>query len=188
MFERQICNAADTLKKYGCSLKYRLSESQIREAQAIYNTIFPPDLVELFLTFIPDPFYNWGNMARWNVEDIKKRIHMPIEGILFDIRSNNFWLKKWGVKPDRVETAEDIAKRNLCNVPPLIPLYSHRYIPSCPSKAGNPVYSFWHANDMIYYGTDLWDYIEVEFGHKSQISISFDKKEMDIPFWGEIVS
>lgn len=35
--------------------------------------------------------------------------------------------------------------------------------------------------DIIYYGLDLYDYFEVEFGHKRLVSDS--KKYKEVPFW-----
>ena len=46
--------------------------------------------------------------------------------------------------------------------PKLIPVYSHRMMPDEPQAAGNPVFSV-HQTDIIYYGSDLADYLRHEF-------------------------
>jgi hypothetical protein len=48
-------------------------------------------------------------------------------------------------------------------VPRLIPVYIHRFIPSEPPEAGNPVFSV-HQSDIIIYGNDLAAYLSAEFG------------------------
>ncbi len=60
-------------------------------------------------------------------------------------------------------------------VPKLIPIYSHRYIPSSLNEIGNPVYSV-HQTDIIYYGKDLWDYF----------NIAFNEIKTNILFWSEL--
>ncbi len=70
-------------------------------------------------------------------------------------------------------------------VPKLIPIYSHRYIPSSLNEIGNPVYSV-HQTDIIYYGKDLWDYFNIEFGNKMHKDIAFNEIKTKIPFWSEL--
>ena len=45
----------------------------------------------------------------------------------------------------------------------MIPLYGHRYLPCGHSTYGHPVLSMW-GTDIVYYGTDLVDYLHREFG------------------------
>ena len=65
------------------------------------------------------------------------------------------------------------------SAPPLIPLYGHRFLPIFENKE-IPVLSVVDL-DIIYYGMDLYDYFEVEFGHKRLVSDS--KKYREVPFW-----
>lgn len=43
-----------------------------------------------------------------------------------------------------------------------------------------------HGVDIIYYGENLEDYFEVEFGEKEQDEINFERIS-PIPFWSEIM-
>ena len=55
-----------------------------------------------------------------------------------------------------------MAKRKIAEVPKLIPIFGHRYIPSEPNASGNPVFSVYQT-DIIHYGADLVSYLEAEF-------------------------
>lgn len=72
------------------------------------------------------------------------------------------------------------------NAPKLVPLYSHRYIPSIPSEPNNPVYSVWQT-DIIYCGVNIWNWFEVEFNNQKRGNMEFAEIK-EVPFWGEIVS
>jgi len=45
----------------------------------------------------------------------------------------------------------------------MIPIHGHRYLPGGHTTYGHPVLSMW-GTDIIYYSTDLVDYIHQEFG------------------------
>ena len=47
-------------------------------------------------------------------------------------------------------------------VPTLIPVYSHRFLPATPCEAGNPIFSMF-GTDTIIYGGDLLEYFCFEF-------------------------
>jgi hypothetical protein len=55
------------------------------------------------------------------------------------------------------------ARELVAAAPPLVPLYSHRFIPAEPTLVGNPVFSIVQT-DVIYYGMDLADYLHAQFG------------------------
>jgi len=186
MFDTQIKELFNLFFYNNSNFPKGLTDNQINDAQEFYNIKFPPDLKELLMCFCPAFFFDWSNFSKTNVQLLKERLRWPTEGILFDVENNNFWMECWGIKPNHMKTALEIAERNLAAVPPLIPIYSHRYIPSNPCEAGNPIYSVYQT-DIIYYGKDIWDYFKVEFDRKPQQSIQFDEIKPDIPFWGELV-
>jgi hypothetical protein len=80
----------------------------------------------------------------------------------FDIEHNKFWLDEWGPQPSSIAEAIEVGRRHFDAAPKLIPVCSHRYLPSEPLVAGNPVFSV-HQTDIIVYGIDLWDYFWNEF-------------------------
>jgi hypothetical protein len=66
-------------------------------------------------------------------------------------------------------------------VPPLVPLYGHRYLPTVPSYTGNPVLSVMQT-DIIYYGNDLLDWFDYEFRRQS-----VEREPRKVPFWSWFV-
>ena len=70
------------------------------------------------------------------------------------------------------------------NAPILLPIYGHRYMPV--SSVDNPPVISVHGIDIIYYGQDLEDYFEVEFGAKEQEAICFENIQ-PISFWTDII-
>ena len=185
MFDNQI-QAFNAFYAKGKSLPKGLTEIQINDAQDFYGIKFPPDLKALLMYSCP-AFCNWNDYSKTNTQHFKDALSWPIEGILFDVENNGFWMERWGIKPNNMKAALDVAQKRLAAVSPLIPICGHRYIPSNPCEAGNPVYSVYQT-DIIYYGKDIWDYFEIEFCGKSQQAIEFGEIKKDIPFWGELVS
>ena len=164
-----------------------MSEGQIAAAQDFYRINFPTDLKEMLMAFMPvgEGFYDWRDYSAGNVENIKKMLMWPIDGCLFDVENNDFWLKSWGEKPDGLSAKLETAREYMEKAPIMIPIYAHRYISSVPNEAGNPVYSV-HQTDIIFYGRDIWDYFEVEFGEKKHREIEFDKIK-PVSFWHDMI-
>jgi hypothetical protein len=130
-------------------------------------------------------FFNWRYANR---EQITEQLLCPYEGICFDIEHNNFWLKEWGDKPSYLVDAFERAKQALTEAPTLIPILGHRYIPDQPHSAGNPVFSV-HQTDIIYYGTNLLNYIENEFFQSfEREGYKLEGEIREIAFWSDIVS
>ena len=109
-------------------------------------------------------FPNWRS---GDEVELQRWLNWPFKGMAFDIKNNDFWMDEWGTKPGKLEDAIDIARRAVDEAPKLIPVYSHRYLPSEPFLAGNPVFSVYQT-DIIFYGCDLWDYFTNEFAPEEQ--------------------
>lgn len=65
-----------------------------------------------------------------------------------------------------------------------MPIYAHRYMPMVLDE--NPPIISIHDIDIIYYGEDLEDYFNIEFGKKTQDRIEF-QNITPIPFWSDIM-
>ena len=175
------------LKSKNVYFEIGLTENEILQVENRFDILFPPDL-KLFLTTelpISEKFVNWrlGLKSKDEADKILDRLNWPLEGMLFDLQSNEFWIKSWGDKPNTYEEKERIAKENYSNWPKLIPIYSHRYIPSQPNKDGNPIFSVYQM-DIIYYGFDLATYFANEFSFKLTREFkSIDKPNKEIEFW-----
>lgn len=182
-----------------------LSNEEVSRAENIFNIFFPPDLKEFLQAALPVKvnivpqegviyssralkFPNWRESLNDKEEKaaIRQLLHWPLEGVLFDIDKNIFWHPQWGVKPADLDSSKKTALKYLKKCPKLIPLYSHRYIPSFPLEAGNPVFSVYQT-DVVYYGNNLPSYFAQEFGFKLPQSFKLLKKPKDIPFWSNLV-
>lgn len=154
------------LKNKGIVFEKGLSENEILKIEKIFDFSFPPDL-KFFLQIalpISDSFVHWRT-ALTSKEEFDKtlsRLNWPLEGMLFDVQSNEFWLDAWGEKPKDHESQVQIAKRHYNSYPKLIPIYSHRYIPIRPNESGNPIFSVYQM-DIVCYGFDLTTYFANEF-------------------------
>ncbi|OWA37670.1 hypothetical protein B9G55_06380 [Saccharibacillus sp. O16] len=181
-------NAADTiqkLKRFGLHFDPGLNDEEIERAEREYEILFPPDLKELLQTGVPsgEKFPHWRDFSERNVKRIRKQLDWPLQGLLFDVEMNRYWHQDWGDRPSDMEEAKAAATRFYQEVPKLIPVYGHRYLPSAPHEPGNPVFSVWQA-DVIPYGENLQQYWEIEFGKRPYSDIKFEKLK-PIPFWSE---
>lgn len=177
------------LKDKGVVCESGLTDDEISEIETKFNFTFPPDLKLLLQTALPvsGEFINWRQGLRDKEEEgiIISKIVWPLNGMLFDLQSNDFWVDSWGIRPDKFEDKVLVAKKYYETYPKLIPIYSHRYIPSDPNSSGNPVFSVYQM-DIIYYGYDLATYFSNEFHF--ELSADFEIPEgpkRAIEFWSE---
>ena len=188
----------------GIQLDSGLSDGEVERTENYFGFRFPFDLRGLLQTALPvggKPGMQSGAFPNWRSGDLNElegRLNWPFEGMAFDIENNVFWLDEWGTKPDNTSEALKIAQEKVSEAPRLIPVYSHRYIPSEPSVSGNPVFSV-HQTDIIYYGQNLWDYFEQEFGehdegwYGGERYSNFTREQYlaahrHISFWSDLVS
>lgn len=170
------------LRKRGVTFVKGLSDKEITEIENEFRFIFPPDLRQFLQTALPvsNNFIDWHS-----IKDIKQRFDWPFEGILFDISNNHFWYKDWGQKPDSQAKQIQLAESFYKQYPPLIPIYSHRYLPATPCEAGNPVFSVYQT-DIICYGNDLFSYFSNEFGIKYDNAVTQQATPRYIEFWSDL--
>ena len=138
-----------------------LTDQEIADVERCFEFRFPLDLKAFLQTGLPvsDRFPNWRADSK---DALRDRLQRPLEGILFDVDCNRFWLPEWGSRPDDLEDAFTRVRQLVAAAPKLIPVYSHRMMPDSPHIAGNPVFSV-HQTDIICYGVDLADYFVHEF-------------------------
>jgi len=113
----------------------------------------------------------------------------PWSGIAFDIEHNNDrWPEFWGTKPIDIRDQFAAARKWFNDAPVLIPLFGHRYLPCDPCEEGNPVFSVYQM-DIINYGGNLEDWIEIEFHSKGQHKARFNlmKPCRQIRAWTDVV-
>jgi hypothetical protein len=148
-------------------------------AQETFGLTFPPDLIALFLDRRPVLGWDW----RSDGEKIREMLEWPLKGLLFDVE-HGLWWPEWGERPATAEARAEVLRDIVNQAPKLVPLVSHRYIPSEPIESGNPIFSIYQS-DVIYYGADLADYFEREFGNARGTVVGSVKP---IRFWSELVT
>lgn len=153
----------EKLEEAGVDFAPGLTDSEARRAEAAYDFRFPPDLEE-FLRYALPVSKGWPDWRELEERPIVERLRWPLIGILFDIENNAFWHPDWGTKPGSLEEAFAVAERKVEEAPKLIPIASHRYLPERPRESCNPVFSVYQT-DIIYYGSDLANYLENEFSY-----------------------
>ena len=183
----------DRLRRWGHSITAGLSDAEVSSIEARFSFHFPPDLRGFLQQALPvsGAWVDWRNGS---TEEIQRGLAWPLDGIIFDIEHNAFWLESWGLRPALLADAIEVARTEVAKVPTLIPIFSHRYMPDEPPHAGNPVFSV-YQRDIIYYGYDLASYLGNEFsegqegrpvGGIYQPDV-FREQPRPIRFWDEIV-
>jgi hypothetical protein len=154
-------NVIALLKGVGVEFDSGLTDREVEVAETKFKFSFPPDLRAFLQTALPtgERFPNWRS---GDETEVQERLSRPLDGCLFDVKHNGFWLPEWGLRPELLADAFKIATEMIAEAPKLIPIYSHRFIPEEPHEAGNPVFSVYQM-DIIYYGFDLEDYLRHEF-------------------------
>ncbi len=143
-------------------------------------------------------FYNWLTDA----DALEGRFARLWEGLQFDIEHNDLWLPTWGAKPETLEARKDRARALVEAAPKLIPIYEHRYLLAEPCAAGNPVFSVYQS-DIVVYGANLRDYLLVEFADLLDLDgqriqeirqewrarvLAHRREYAAIPFWGALLT
>jgi len=157
------------------------SQDELDDAQAQWSLRFPPDLVAL-LRERRQPV-GQGSLD-WTTSDptaIRRSLDLPFEGFWFDVQ-HGLWWPEWGEKPTTLEEQRGRLRHAFDLAPKLIPVFGHRYLPELPSESGSSVFSVSQA-DVIYYGSDLANWMEREEGNRST---PFGPVK-EVPFWSEAV-
>lgn len=99
---------------------------------------------------------SWPDWRDADPGDLRERLGWPLEGVIFDVEHNAFWLPFWGQQPADTSQALRAARQHLDRAPKMIPVYGHRYLPAGRGTYGHPALSIYQT-DIIFYGTDLAD-------------------------------
>lgn len=172
------------LANAGVTIAPGLTVAELARAEAFVGASFPPDLRSFLSEGLPlgTGFPNWRDPASDGTRD---QLDWPFEGIAFDIEHNAFWWHDWGSRPPDLSEALEVARARVAEAPRLIPVKGHRYLPAEPEVAGNPVFSVYQT-DIILYGVDLATYLRCEFNQLSYVD-AVKAEPRRIRFWSEFV-
>lgn len=167
-----------------------LSDNEIKLVEERFGVIFPPDLAMLLQTALPvsEKFVPWreGIRSQAKADKIKNWLEQPLQGMLFDIEHNGYWFDDWGPQPVCKNKQIDLAVNYFHSYPKLIPIYAHRFIPSQPVEADNPIFSVYQM-DIVYYGINLSVYLACEFYFDLPQDFYRPVEPKYINFWGDVV-
>jgi len=180
--EEKISLLIKLLKDRGIEFEKGLTKKELLTVETDFNVTFPPDLQILLCTALPvsNGFVDWRKAlsSRKHEKEVLGRLNWVFEGMMFDIQNNAYWNERWGEQPESFGQQKEIVEENFRQYPKLIPIYSHRYIPSTPYEAGNPIFSVYQM-DIIYYGFDLATYFRSEFHIKLPDSFEIPQTPKD---------
>jgi hypothetical protein len=139
-----------------------LTETELSAVEQEFGFSFADDHRAFLAERLPTG-RGWPDWRDGDRHQLREKLAMPVEGVLFDVAENGFWYEGWGPLPTETEAALTIARRSLMTVPRLIPVYGHRYLPAGRGTSGHPVLSVMQT-DIIVFGADLNTYLSHEFG------------------------
>jgi hypothetical protein len=173
--------AHQLLRALSSPIEPGLTGDEFRAVETRFGFRFNPDHRTLLAAGVPggDRWPDW----RGSPAVLGEALAAPIEGVLFDVEQNDFWLPRWGIKPTTPDKAVGVARRALAQAPVLVPIYSHRYAPAL-NSADLPVLSVVQT-DVIAYGDNLADYFFREFGVGSAQPRPSLKH---VPFWSDLLT
>jgi hypothetical protein len=183
MAQMDFSTVKGRLQEAGVVCDSGLTEIEIQVVEESFGFKFPPDL-KAFLMFVLPRGKRWPNWREVEDPELVRMLNWPYEGICFDIQDNAFWPTRWETKPATLLEAFQVAKGKINSAPRLIPVFGHRYLPDRPSTEGNPVFSVYQT-DIIYYGSNLWNYFQNEFGGVADFQIN--DRPRRIEFWSDFV-
>lgn len=128
----------------------------------------------------------WPEWRDGDLDSLRRQLDWPVEGVLLDVEHSGFWYEGWGERPADGTVALDAARRHLLEVPLLVPVYAHRYLPAGRGSFGHPVLSMWQT-DIIYYGLDLVDYMHQDFDEaRGEVDENWAPRAT-VPFWRDLL-
>ncbi|GAB4054996.1 hypothetical protein GCM10028775_47780 [Catellatospora paridis] len=164
-----------------------LSDAEFAAAEAEFGFVFADDH-RAFLTAglplwarghcdHPDRVsWGWPNWRELQSETLREQVSWPTESALEEIGAGH-WPEGWGRRPADPAAVLDKARGRLAQVPRMVPVYAHRYLPAGHGSSGNPVLSIHRLTDIIVYGPDLAEYVGREFRDTPAT----------VRFWGDYV-
>ena len=171
------------LRRTDAELTPGLTFEEISTVEDRFGFRFHPEHGEFLRVHLPVG-QGWPDWRSGDAASLEERLAWPVEGVLSHVHGiDGFWPRTWGPRPDNQTEALGVARRRLESAPRLIPVFSHRYLPAAPAPSPAPVFSVYQT-DVIYYGSDLGDYVAHEFRLVDEVSAGSPR--VRIPFWSDL--
>jgi hypothetical protein len=106
--------------------------------------------------------WGWPDWRDGDLDTLRQQVDHPMTVIL-DAVSEGYRPSEWRKRPADPEQAMLKAQARLADVPCMVPVYAHRYLPAGRDTSAQPVWSIHSVHDTIVYGLDLADYVDQEF-------------------------
>ncbi|OPC80343.1 hypothetical protein B4N89_04730 [Embleya scabrispora] len=169
------------LERTGADLLPGLTGAEFETVEQDFGFRFSADHRAMLSAALPTG-KGWPNWRAGGARDLKARLGLPTEGVLFDVEHNAFWPDVWGARPAQLKHALKSARYHLARVPRMVPVYGHRYLPGTEGQWGHPVLSMMQT-DIVVYGANLTNYLTAEF-----LDGSIEYTVPTVPFWRDLVS
>ena len=174
--------AAEVLASHGrFPIRPGLTGTELAGVEREFGFTFADDHRAFLAAGLPSG-RGWPDWRDGDRAQLRERLAMPVEGVLFDVAENGFWYEGWGPQPEATADAVTVARRLLMTVPRLVPVYSHRYLPAGRGTSGHPVLSVMQT-DIVGYGENLSAYLRHEFGREP-----LRPGRPTVAFWRDLVS
>ncbi|MEV4810551.1 hypothetical protein [Micromonospora avicenniae] len=123
----------------------------------------------------------WPDWRNGDPNALREHLSWPVDCLLQDVQHGH-WRQEWGSRPETAEGAVKAARARLADVPTIVPVYAHRFLPAGGGTFAHPVLSM-RGWDIIHYGTDLLDYIGQEFEQPRPDRADDWNRRATVPFW-----
>lgn len=133
-----VARAVERLQAAKVRLDPGLSDAELSRIEDQFHFTFGPEHRQLLQSALPVGEPSWPDWRNGSAEDLQGRLDWPIDGVVFDVQNNAFWPTSWGERPDDHADRERQARANLARVPPLVPVFSHRYLTVDPEYRPSP--------------------------------------------------
>ncbi|MFC7244506.1 hypothetical protein ACFQO7_18675 [Catellatospora aurea] len=173
--------ARDLLAALPARVADPLTAAEFAGLESRFGFVFNPDHRALLTAGLPVGG-RWPDWRDGDPDQLAERLAAPVDGVLFDVQENGFWLPGWGERPSRTAFALSVARRALERAPQLVPVYGHRYAPALP-ETDLPVFSVMQT-DVIVYGDTLPAYLQREFDLPPGDLPGGAAKQ--VPFWSDL--
>ena len=153
-----------------------LTEAEIAGVEHEFGFSFADDHRAFLAERLPTG-RGWPDWRDGDRDQLREKLALPVEGVLFDVAERGFWYEGWGPQPAGAGEAVTVARRFLMTVPRLVPVHSHRYLPAGRGTSGHPVLSVMQT-DISGNGANLAAFLNNDFsGGRPTVA-----------FWRDLVS